>query len=135
MRHVRKFNEALKANSFEQASEDASRSITDEGFGTEYIYNQKRATHYVRVFKKEGGADFGLKTPSFNIDDIREDLLVYLGWMTQELGYELQYIQILYQDSPSPGSDDPFNIQKLSMEQMEEGNFHKEIKSISFYFQ
>lgn len=135
MRRVRKFNEALNTGRFEQESEDAAKSITDEGFDTEYIYIPTRATHYVRVFKKEGGVDFGLKTPSFNIDDIREDLLVYLGWMTQELGYELQYIQILYQDSPSPRPDDPFNIQKLSMEQMEEGNFHKNIKSISFHFQ
>lgn len=106
MIHLRKFDKHQKTNesldNFKKDTLEALLSLTDEGFKIEFNVIE-RSNYYVRIYKPAGSEAFSFKSPEFEWDAISSDFATYLNYMTEELGYEAEYIYTLKIDPDTKG--------------------------------
>ena len=101
--------------SFEEETNDLLRSAMDIGFAAaidSYPYSvinllDKRARadiFYVRIYKQIGDEKFSFNSPEFEWSLIKADVQAYIGYMTEELGYEVSTIYTIGTNAgPSKG--------------------------------
>lgn len=103
MKHLKRFNENKLNESFEEFSsdvDDALAFIKDEGFNVRVLkFDNISNNNYftIKVIKDD-------KT-SFNIDQIKTDVLTMLSQFTTDLNYEISYIYILKDENGSNKRD------------------------------
>ena len=81
---------------FEEETNDLLRSAMDIGFAAAIdSYPDRRARadiFYVRIYKQIGDEKYGFDSPEFEWSLIKADVQAYIGYMTEELGYEVSTI-------------------------------------------
>ena len=83
--------ESTEFESFKEETEDLLRSIVDMGFkgwifGDSLVYDPQFG---VRIYKQTGDEEYGFGSPEFEWDLIRADVQTYIGYMTEEFGYDI----------------------------------------------
>jgi hypothetical protein len=100
--------------SFEEETNDLLRSAMDIGFAAaidSYPYSvinllDKRARadiFYVRIYKQIGDEKYSFDSPEFEWNLIKADVQAYIGYMTEEFGYEVNTIYTIGPAGPSKG--------------------------------
>ncbi len=80
----------LVKESFEEETNDLLRSIMDMGMAVEINYGQRGNS--VRIYEQIGNEYFKFDSPEFEWDKIRADVQAYISQMTEEFGFEIDYI-------------------------------------------
>lgn len=92
---------------FEEETNDLLRSAMDIGFAAAIdSYPDRRARadiFYVRIYKQIGDEKYGFDSPEFEWSLIRADVQAYIGYMTEEFGYEVNTIYTIGTAGPSKG--------------------------------
>jgi hypothetical protein len=94
--------------SFEEETNDLLRSAMDIGFAAaiDLISDspaKKANIFYVRIYKQIGDEKYSFDSPEFEWSLIRADVQAYIGYMTEEFGYEVNTIYTIGPAGPSKG--------------------------------
>jgi hypothetical protein len=88
----------LVKESFEEETNDLLRSVMDMGMAVEINENS------VRIYDQLGNESYSFESPEFEWDQIRADLQAYISQMTEEFGFEINWIYTIGNNTgPSHG--------------------------------
>jgi hypothetical protein len=88
----------LVKESFEEETNDLLRSVMDMGMAVEINENS------VRIYDQLGNESYSFESPEFEWDEIRADVQAYISQMTEEFGFEINWIYIIGNNTgPSHG--------------------------------
>ncbi len=88
----------LVKESFEEETNDLLRSIMDMGMAVEINENS------VRIYDQLGNESYSFESPEFEWDQIRADIQAYISQMTEEFGFEINWIYTIGNNTgPSHG--------------------------------
>lgn len=76
--------------SFEEETNNLLRSVMDIGMCVET--NTTTSRYIVRIYKQIGDEKFTFNVPLFEWNLIRADIQAYIGHMTEEFGYKIDYM-------------------------------------------
>jgi hypothetical protein len=85
----------LVKESFEEETNDLLRSVMDMGMALKIETGSN--IDCVRIYKQLGDESFTFDSPVFEWDDIRADVQAYIGYMTEEFGFEISWIYTITQ--------------------------------------
>jgi hypothetical protein len=84
--------------SFEEETNDLLRSVMDMGMGIETNFHT--GSYTTRIYKEIGDDKFSVNAPKFEWDLIRADVQAYIGYMTEEFGYKIEYMySVVFSDN------------------------------------
>lgn len=83
----RLLKESAEFESFKEETEDLLRQIADMGFMAWPFGNDSQFG--VRIYKQTGDEEYGFDSPEFEWGLIRSDVQAYIGYMTEEFGYDI----------------------------------------------
>lgn len=84
--------------SFEEETNDLLRSVTDMGMGIETNFHT--GSYTTRIYKEIGEEKFSVNAQTFEWNLIRADAQAYIGYMTEEFGYKIEYMySVVFSDN------------------------------------
>jgi len=81
----------LVKESFEEETNDLLRSVMDMGMVVEINEDS------VRIYKQIGNESFTFESTEFEWDEIRADVQAYISQMTEEFGFDINWIYTIVQ--------------------------------------